>query len=79
MHSNFNIKKPILTTDANYTQTKNDTVSGDWNWVRGIKHAENSNPGNLANYYESTLAPWETFPAFEGEKECELVVIGGGL
>lgn len=79
MHVKKNIKKPVLTHDANFTQTQTDTVSGDWNWVKNIKQTENADPGNPANYYESTLAPWETFPVFEGEKECELVVIGGGL
>ncbi len=79
MHSKNKIKKPLLTTDAVYTQSQNDTINGDWNWVRNKKPTENLDPGNPANYYESTLSPWETFPAFEGDKECELVVIGGGL
>lgn len=78
MHGKKTIKKPIITNDAIYTQTQNDTIDGDWNRVRNKKQTENPDPGNPANYYESTLSSWKTFPALEGDRECELVVIGGG-
>ncbi len=63
MHAKKTIKKPVITNDAIYTQTQNDTIDGDWNWVRNKKQTENPDPGNPANYYESTLSSWETFPA----------------
>ncbi|MCP1064778.1 FAD-binding oxidoreductase [Serratia symbiotica] len=47
--------------------------------MRNKKQTENPDPGNPANYYESTLSSWETFPALEGDRECELVVIGGEM
>ncbi|NIH11789.1 MAG: FAD-binding oxidoreductase [Serratia symbiotica] len=79
MHAKKTIKKPVITNDAIYTQTQNDTIDGDWNWVRNKKQTENPDPENPDNYYESTLSSWKTFPALEGDRECELVVIGGGL
>jgi len=73
-----NIKKPVLTNDVIYIKTQKYTIDGDWSWVRNKKQTENTDPGNTANYYESTLSSWETFTALEGDRECELVVIGGG-
>ncbi|ORJ24170.1 NAD(P)/FAD-dependent oxidoreductase [Rouxiella badensis] len=73
------IKKPALTHDAICIQAQNEITHGDWNWVNDKKQTENLDPGNPANYYESTLSPWENFPPLIEDKECELVVIGGGL
>ncbi|EFW12592.1 hypothetical protein SSYM_1219 [Serratia symbiotica str. Tucson] len=56
MHAKKTIKKPVITNYAIYTQTQNDTIDGDWNWVRNKKQTENPDPGNPDNYYESTLS-----------------------
>ncbi|MGK3113713.1 NAD(P)/FAD-dependent oxidoreductase [Candidatus Pantoea formicae] len=71
--------KPVLMRDAKFTRPSHAAIDGDWNWVRQCDETENIDPGNPANYYESTLAPWTTFPPLDGEKVCEFVVIGGGL
>lgn len=54
------IKKPALTHDAICIQTQNEITHGDWNWVNDKKQTENLDPGNPANYYESTLSPGKT-------------------
>lgn len=71
--------KPVLMRDAKFTRPSHTAIDGDWNWVRQCDETENIDPGNPANYYESTLAPWTTFAPLDGEKVCEFVVIGGGL
>lgn len=84
MNSHQKIIKPELVSDARTGLVSDIITDGDWNWVRpesiDVSHADDKiDPGNPANYYESTLAPWMSFPALEKDTQCELVVIGGGL
>lgn len=79
MNKRHNLTKPVLMGDAKCARESQTNIDGDWNWVRQSDGSDNINPENPANYYESTLAPWANFPPLEGEKECEFVVIGGGL
>lgn len=84
MNSNDRIIKPELVSDARTGLISRIITDGDWNWVRpdSERHNDESqkiDPGNPANYYESTLAPWMSFPPLESDTQCELVVIGGGL
>ena len=84
MKSNDRIIKPELVSDARTGLISRIITDGDWNWVRpdSERHNDESqkiDPGNPANYYESTLAPWMSFPPLESDTQCELVVIGGGL
>lgn len=74
-----NLIKPALVNDARTSLISEIITDGDWNWVRPDNDKIKFDPGIPANYYESTLAPWMSFPAMETDKQCELVVIGGGL
>ncbi|MBS0876351.1 MULTISPECIES: FAD-binding oxidoreductase [unclassified Tatumella] len=71
--------KPQLINDAKTLPASDISINGDWNWVRQQEDTLKFDPGIAANYYESTLAPWMSFPPLETDKQCELVVIGGGL
>ena len=79
MSGNKTLIKPQLISDAKITMMSQADPDADWNWVRNKEDTQISDPGNPANYYESTLAPWIDFPSLKKEEECELVVIGGGL
>lgn len=79
MNRQMDLIKPELMRDAKFTRPSQTAINGDWNWVRQCDETENIDPGNPANYYESTLAPWMHFSPLGGEKVCEFVVIGGGL
>ncbi|RPE01336.1 FAD-binding oxidoreductase [Candidatus Pantoea deserta] len=79
MSENKTLIKPELISDARTSMISQADPDGDWNWVRNKDDTQISDPGNPANYYESTLAPWIDFPSLTKEQECELVVIGGGL
>ncbi|MFD1803577.1 NAD(P)/FAD-dependent oxidoreductase [Mixta tenebrionis] len=79
MNNCKNVIKPVLMPDATFPVSSQAQRDGDWSWVRNSDATENIDPGNPANYYESTLAPWINFPSLQEEKECDLVVIGGGL
>jgi len=79
MSGHKNLIKPQLISDAQISMMSQAAPDADWNWVRNKDDTQISDPGNPANYYESTLAPWIDFPSLHKEEECELVVIGGGL
>lgn len=79
MNRQHNIVKPKLTFDVRRPATSNVGSSEDWCWVKYKDYRLNYDPGNPANYYESTLKSWMDFPSFNGEAECEFIVIGGGL
>lgn len=79
MSGNKRLIKPQLISDAKTSMMSQADPDADWNWVRNKDDTQISDPGNPANYYESTLAPWNDFPSLKKEEECELVVIGGGL
>lgn len=74
-----NLIKPALVNDARTSLVSEIITDGDWNWVRPQNDRLKFDPGIPANYYESTLAPWMSFPEMDTDKQCELVVIGGGL
>lgn len=79
MNRRMDLIKPALTGDVNFTQHSSTAAHDDWNWVRQCEETENIDPGNPANYYESTLEPWMQFSPLKEDKVCEFVVIGGGL
>lgn len=68
------ILKPTILEDIIHKKTINDLDQQDWNW--SSVEIKNEKP---ANYYESSMEDWHTFDALDGDKVCEVVVIGGGL
>lgn len=75
------IQKPKLMDDAVFVETHDTADQEEWNWISDEQELSDvvKTINNPANYYESTLAPWVDFPTLEGEHQCEVVVIGGGL
>ncbi len=73
------IKKPKLISDVKFNRSKLRHDNGDWSWIKNDHATEYIDPNNPANYYESTMSEWHTFSPLDNEKECDVVVIGGGL
>ncbi|MFT4020299.1 MAG: FAD-dependent oxidoreductase [Acinetobacter sp.] len=69
------IKKPIILEDVEYQESIHQALDKEWSWL-------NPNCADIerpANYYESSLENWHCFDALNGDIECDVVVIGGGL
>lgn len=66
---------PTLLPDALARTSQLGLDARIWNW----HHASPLEAAMPANYYEASLAPWPSFGALHNDRECDVVVIGGGL
>ena len=71
----INVTKPKLLQDVAFKASHYQQTGKEWNWIAPT-HGQFDHP---ANYYESSLQDWNTFPALNSDIECDVVVIGGGL
>ncbi|UXM94519.1 FAD-binding oxidoreductase [Bartonella sp. HY329] len=71
----MNISKPVFRKQTDVRTAKLCKSNSVWNWHKNF-HDSTTTP---ENYYETTLSQRQRFTKFHGAKECDVVVIGGGL
>ena len=69
------VKGPRILADAVPIKSRLRVDPSIWNWHRGTKTGGPS----PANYYEASLGAWHTFDALPGDRDCDVVIVGGGL
>ncbi|HRL21836.1 MAG TPA: FAD-binding oxidoreductase [Alcaligenes sp.] len=71
----MNLRKPILLDDVRSAETHLTLNNRLWNWRKG-QLADAAAP---ATYYEASLAPWAEFAPLNTDRQCDVLVVGGGL
>ncbi len=69
----MDVYKPALLEDAGNTATRLKLDHRLWNWQAA---RQDSAP---ATYYEASLAPWPRFTPLTDDRQCDVLVVGGGL
>lgn len=69
------VDKPFLLDDVRSADTQLNIDSRLWNWRRDHMAGKVA----PATYYEASLAPWAQFEPLTQDRQCDVLVVGGGL